>query len=48
MPTKDEKGMDVYDHISYNAPVQAVIGMAGFTLDKFNVNSLSLFIYVFI
>ena len=46
MPTKDEKGIDVYDHINYNAPVQAVIGMAGFTLDKFDVNSLYLFIYV--
>ncbi|KAF3437454.1 hypothetical protein FNV43_RR20207 [Rhamnella rubrinervis] len=35
-PTKDENGIDVYDHSNYTAPVQAVIGMAGFTLDKFN------------
>ncbi|KAF3437455.1 hypothetical protein FNV43_RR20208 [Rhamnella rubrinervis] len=35
-PTRDESGIDVYDHSNYTAPVQAVIGMAGFTLDKFN------------
>ncbi|XP_031284818.1 probable inactive purple acid phosphatase 27 [Pistacia vera] len=34
MPTKDE-GIDTYDHSNYSAPVQAVIGMAGFSLDKF-------------
>lgn len=44
MPTKDKSGIDVYDHSNYTATVQAVIGMAGFKLDKFNVNSLLLFI----
>ncbi|KAF3436730.1 hypothetical protein FNV43_RR19477 [Rhamnella rubrinervis] len=37
MPTKDKKGIDVYDHSNYTAPVHAVIGMAGFTLDKFDL-----------
>ena len=46
-PTKDENGIDVYDHSNYTAPVQAVIGMAGFTLDKFNVNSLAKFLFMF-
>uniref|UniRef100_A0A2N9EWH6 Purple acid phosphatase n=2 Tax=Fagus sylvatica TaxID=28930 RepID=A0A2N9EWH6_FAGSY len=35
MPTKDKSGIDIYDHRNYSAPVQAVIGMAGFSLDKF-------------
>ncbi|KAL5760345.1 hypothetical protein ACOSQ2_019183 [Xanthoceras sorbifolium] len=35
MPKKDENGVDTYDHSNYSAPVQAVIGMAGFNLDKF-------------
>lgn len=35
MPTKDKNGIDIYDHSNYSAPVHAVIGMAGFTLDKF-------------
>ncbi|XP_028760592.1 probable inactive purple acid phosphatase 27, partial [Neltuma alba] len=35
MPTKDAKGIDTYDNKNYSAPVHAVIGMAGFTLDKF-------------
>lgn len=48
MPTKDKNGIDVYDHSNYTAPVQAVIGMAGFKLDKFNVNSLPLFISLYI
>ncbi|KAH9774261.1 Purple acid phosphatase [Citrus sinensis] len=38
MPTKDANGIDTYDHSNYSAPVQAVIGMAGFTLDKFPDN----------
>ncbi|KAH7528042.1 hypothetical protein FEM48_Zijuj05G0029800 [Ziziphus jujuba var. spinosa] len=43
MPTKDKTGIDVYDHSNYTATVQAVIGMAGFKLDKFNLqNSWSL------
>ena len=44
MPTKDANGIDTYDHSNYSAPVQAVIGMAGFTLDKFpdNVSKLKI------
>ncbi|RDX65525.1 putative inactive purple acid phosphatase 27, partial [Mucuna pruriens] len=44
MPTKDKNGVDTYDGKNYSAPVHAVIGMAGFTLDKFpdNVKSWSL------
>ncbi|XP_057977170.1 probable inactive purple acid phosphatase 27 isoform X2 [Malania oleifera] len=39
MPTKNADGIDVYDNSNYTAPVQAVIGMAGFTLDKFPENN---------
>ncbi|KAK6234430.1 hypothetical protein QUC31_006836 [Theobroma cacao] len=35
MPTKDKNGIDTYDNSNYTAPVQAVVGMAGFSLDKF-------------
>ncbi|CAL0304352.1 unnamed protein product [Lupinus luteus] len=35
MPSKDAIGVDTYDNRNYVAPVHAVIGMAGFTLDKF-------------
>ncbi|KAB1224922.1 putative inactive purple acid phosphatase 27 [Morella rubra] len=44
VPTKDKNGIDIYDHSNYSAPVHAVIGMAGFTLDKFpnDVESWSL------
>ncbi|PQQ15978.1 putative inactive purple acid phosphatase 27 [Prunus yedoensis var. nudiflora] len=35
LPVKDKNGIDTYDHSNYSAPVHAVIGMAGFTLDKF-------------
>ncbi|KAK4253781.1 hypothetical protein QN277_010413 [Acacia crassicarpa] len=44
MPTKDANGIDTYDNKNYSAPVQAVIGMAGFTLDNFpnNADSWSL------
>ncbi|KAJ8900268.1 hypothetical protein K2173_024908 [Erythroxylum novogranatense] len=35
MPTKDGNGVDTYNHTNYVAPVQAVIGMAGFSLDGF-------------
>jgi len=34
-PKKDKNGIDTDDHGNYSAPVHAVIGMAGFTLDKF-------------
>ncbi|XP_030492644.2 probable inactive purple acid phosphatase 27 [Cannabis sativa] len=44
MPNKDQSGVDTYDHNNYSAPVHAVIGMAGFSLDKFpnDVKSWSL------
>lgn len=49
MPTKDKSGIDTYDHNNYSAPVQTVIGMAGFTLDKFSNdvrNSFSFCVYL--
>ena len=44
MPKKDKYGIDVYDNSIYSAPVHAVIGMAGFTLDESpsNVSILNL------
>ncbi|XP_043692990.1 probable inactive purple acid phosphatase 27 [Telopea speciosissima] len=44
MPFRDRRGIDTYDHNNYKAPVHAIIGMAGFSLDGFtdNVNSWSL------
>ncbi|KAG2671755.1 hypothetical protein I3760_13G010100 [Carya illinoinensis] len=44
MPKKDRNGIDTYDHSNYSAPLHAVIGMAGFSLDKFpnDVESWSL------
>ncbi|KAL2478392.1 putative inactive purple acid phosphatase 27 [Forsythia ovata] len=36
MPKKDENGIDTYDNTNYSAPVHAVIGMAGFSLDGFS------------
>ncbi|KAB1216264.1 putative inactive purple acid phosphatase 27 [Morella rubra] len=41
MPTKDANGVDTYDNSNYNAPIQVVIGMAGFTLDNFTTDSNS-------
>jgi len=38
IPIKDQKGVDTYDNGNYSAPVHAVIGMAGFALDKFSNN----------
>ncbi|KAL3719135.1 hypothetical protein ACJRO7_004135 [Eucalyptus globulus] len=35
MPKKDQSGVDIYDHSNYSAPVQVVIGMAGFRLGEF-------------
>ncbi|CAN1344541.1 Probable inactive purple acid phosphatase 27 [Linum perenne] len=36
MPTKDSNGLDTYDHSSYSAPAQVVVGTGGFSLDKFS------------
>ncbi|GAB4841322.1 hypothetical protein Ancab_022048 [Ancistrocladus abbreviatus] len=36
LPKKDATGIDTYDNSDYAAPVQVVIGMAGFTLDSFS------------
>ncbi|KAB1228219.1 putative inactive purple acid phosphatase 27 [Morella rubra] len=41
LPTKDANGVDTYDNSNYNAPVQAIIGMAGFALDNFTTDSNS-------
>ncbi|KAL2225462.1 UNVERIFIED_CONTAM: putative inactive purple acid phosphatase 27 [Sesamum indicum] len=41
MPTKDRNGVDTYNNANYSAPVHAVIGMAGFTLDSFSTNDNS-------
>ncbi|WCJ39012.1 purple acid phosphatase 27 [Euphorbia peplus] len=35
MPIKGNSGVDTYDHTNYTAPVHSIIGMAGFSLDKF-------------
>lgn len=35
-PTKGRDGVDIYQSISYKAPVHAVIGMGGFSLDSFD------------
>lgn len=35
MPRKGRDGVDTYDNNNYAAPVHVIIGMAGFTLDKF-------------
>lgn len=35
LPTKGENGVDTYRNYNYTAPVHVVIGMAGFSLDKF-------------
>jgi hypothetical protein len=49
IPRKDRHGIDVYDHRKYSAPMHAVIGMAGFSLDKFpNHVSRSQTTYLFI
>ncbi|KAB1219407.1 hypothetical protein CJ030_MR3G001110 [Morella rubra] len=35
MPTKDANGVDTYNNTNYSAPVHAISGMAGFSLDNF-------------
>lgn len=59
MPKRDEKGTDTYDHTnSSTAPVHAIIGMAGFSLDKFidnivinnvhaSISYISIYIYIY-
>ncbi|KAG9443632.1 hypothetical protein H6P81_014972 [Aristolochia fimbriata] len=37
MPRRDENGIDTYYSRNYSAPVHVTIGMAGFSLDGFNV-----------
>jgi len=44
MPSKDRNGIDTYDHSNFSAPMQAVIGMAGFSLDNFSQVSWSMII----
>ncbi|KAE8686655.1 Detected protein of confused Function [Hibiscus syriacus] len=36
MPEKDENGVDTYDNGNYKAPVHAIVGMAGFSIQKFS------------
>lgn len=43
MPTKDQNGVDTYDNRNYTAPVHAIIGMAGFTLDNFSNDVILIF-----
>jgi len=38
MPTKDASGIDVYDNSNYTAPVHAIVGAGGFSLDNFPNN----------
>ncbi|XP_072975240.1 probable inactive purple acid phosphatase 27 [Typha angustifolia] len=35
IPRKDDGGVDTYNNNNYTAPVHVIVGMAGFTLDKF-------------
>ena len=35
MPKKDANGIDTYDNSNYTAPVHAIVGAGGFSLDKF-------------
>ncbi|KAG2592319.1 hypothetical protein PVAP13_5NG551200 [Panicum virgatum] len=35
MPKKDASGIDTYDTSNYTAPVHAIVGAGGFSLDKF-------------
>lgn len=45
MPRKDSSGIDTYHNSNYAAPVHAIIGMAGFTLDQFP-NQVKHYIYI--
>ncbi|GAB2214537.1 hypothetical protein Droror1_Dr00018888 [Drosera rotundifolia] len=36
LPSKDANGTDTYDNTNYSAPVQVIIGAAGFKLDSFS------------
>jgi hypothetical protein len=38
MPVKDANGIDVYDNSNYTAPVHAIVGAGGFSLDNFPNN----------
>jgi len=38
IPTKDANGIDVYDNSNYTAPVHAIVGAGGFSLDNFPNN----------
>jgi hypothetical protein len=41
LPTKDSAGIDTYNNAAYNAPVHAIIGTAGFSLNDFPTNDVS-------
>jgi acid phosphatase type 7 len=49
VPKKGQNGIDTYNNSKYTAPVHVVVGMAGFSLDKFpSTVSLSLRSFVFL
>lgn len=37
MPRKDANGVDTYDNSNYTAPVHAIVGAGGFSLDGFSL-----------
>lgn len=39
-PTKDSAGVDTYNNADYKAPVHAVVGTAGFSLDDYPTNDI--------
>ena len=38
MPAKDANGIDIYDNSNDTAPVHAIVGAGGFSLDNFPNN----------
>ncbi|KAM7262532.1 hypothetical protein ACFE04_000215 [Oxalis oulophora] len=39
-PSKDANGIDTYNNSNYKAPIQLVVGMAGFSLDTFPASNI--------
>jgi acid phosphatase type 7 len=38
IPKKDASGIDTYDNSNYTAPIHAIVGAGGFSLDNFPKN----------
>jgi len=38
MPAKDANGIDIYDNSNDTAPVHAIVGAGGFSLDNLHTN----------